>query len=505
MSGAKSIDDIQPYMMLHPTRNVLLEKNGRRKRGGTAHAYAAAYTGAPRLMGLFNARYANGNSFILAATKAGDLYKDDTTTIKTGLSTDNFFSFAYASGEDKTFIVDGASTMQIWDGAAASTSDVHEPAADWAAAPPIQVLLHGKGVSQRIWALNRNAVYASKTYAAALDLEHFATSAEAIYVQTEDGSGLVGMVEFGDRIFVFGKTNGYLIDDTDTTSSNWGYDALQWTGGVAHWRLIIKTPNDLVLMSEDGEVYSATAVETYGDYKRASLTKGSWMHDWIKEFVDLTYIDYFHGLYDPEIRAIVIWVVRKGMTTIDTALVYFLDRQSPEEGWMVFDNQNYASGYDASCSAIIRVAAGNWKCYTGDFSGEVWKLNQANRNDNGNPISAGFKSVSDSFGAAEITKAYNRLHVNIIPKGDWNIGVKVSIDGVYKATKYISMAGGGALLDAFVLGTDTLGGDESIEKSCKLGRRGKRIQYEFFNNGDDEDFFISTYSTEFKPVGIKQA
>ena len=503
LTGAKSIDALAPYMMVHPSRNILLEKNGRRKRGGTAHLYGAALAGGPTILGIYRAIFASGTGYTLAATSDGYVYKDDTTTIKTGLSTTNYFSFQYASGEDKVFITDGANAVQQWNGAAATASDISEPATDWTTTPPFQLLLHGKGASQRLWGINKNAIYASKTYGAAGDLEKFVTSAEAIYILTDDGYGLVGGVEYGDRIMVFGKNKGYLIDDTDTTSSNWGYDPLQWDGGVAHWRLIIKTPNDIVLMSEDGEIYSATAVQSYGDYKRASLTRGSWMHDWIKEYVDLTKIAQFHGVYDPVIRAVIIWVVRNGQTAVDTALVFFLDRQSPEESWMVFDNVNFASGYSATCSARVLAGTGQEKIYTGDASGFLWKLHEANRNDNSQIINGQFRTINDPVESPEVRKHFNKLHVVCTPQGDYDLSVKIWVDGSYKTTKTLNMRGSGAVLGSFTLDTDVLGGDDFISVSTGLGYKGYRIQYEFYNNGLNQDFFISSYRTDWKPLGMQ--
>lgn len=503
LTGAQSIDDLQPYMMIHPTRNVILEKRGRRKRGGTAHLYSTAYP-ATKILGIYRPTFANLSVCTMVATDAGIVYSSEVYALKSGLSTTNYYSFVYASSEDKVFFTDGLNAVQQWNGIAASSTAITGPATDWTTTPPFQLILHGKGVSQRLWAINSLGVYASKSFAAAGDLESFATGGENMYILTDDGHGLVGGVEFGDRLLVFGKNKGYLIDDTDSSTSNWGYQALQWDGGVAHWRLIIKTPNDVILMAEDGEIYSATAVESYGDYKRASITRGSWMHDWIKDNVDLTYIDEFHGLYDPVIRAVMIWVVRNGKSSIDTALVFFMDRESPEESWMVFDNQNYDSGYSASAAAVVSESVGAQKVYTGDYSGWIWKLHETNRADNGNIIQAGFKSVSDSCEDPAGSKHFNELHVLCTPQGNYNLNVKVWIDGEYKSTKSMTMMGKGAVLGSFILDTDVVGGDEFITIKTKLGYRGKRIQYEFYQHGASEDFFICSYHTEYKSLGITQ-
>jgi hypothetical protein len=188
---------------------------------------------------------------------------------------------------------------------------------------------------------------------------------------------------------------------------------------------------------------------------------------------------------------------------VDTALVYFLDRQSPEESWMVFDNLNYASGYSAVCSAKVSAGTGQEKIYTGDSSGNLWKLHEANRNDNSQAFNGQFRTINDPNESPELRKHFNKLHLVMMPKGDYDLSVKIWVDGTYKTAKTLSMSGAGAVLGSFVLDTDVLGGDDFISVSCKLGYRGHRIQYEFYNNGLNQDFFISSYRTDWKPLGMQ--
>jgi hypothetical protein len=70
-------------------------------------------------------------------------------------------------------------------------------------------------------------------------------------------------------------------------------------------------------MAADGEIYSIRAVEDYGDYKQASLTRESWMQDYINEHVNLSQINLFHAKYFPRIRAIVFFVCSKGSSVGD--------------------------------------------------------------------------------------------------------------------------------------------------------------------------------------------
>lgn len=501
LTGAKNIDDIAEYMMVYPSRNIILEKNGRRKRGGTAHVYSAAYTGTPSMLGVYEALFESGTSYLLAATAGGAIYKNGSDTIATGLGTTLPYSFAM--GENKVFIADGVNKPRVWTGSG-SVAEVSEPASDFATIPPFQMMLHGRESSQRMLALNRKGLYFSATYASAGDMEKFSTGAETIFVDAGEGSGLVGMTEFGGDIILFSKKKAYRVDDTDTDSTKWGYEPVQWDGGVASWRLIVKTPNDIICMAEDGEIYSVTAVSSYGDYKRASITKGAWIHDYIKEYVRLSYMSHFHAYYDPTLRAIFFWVVRTGETTVDSALVYFIDRD-PAEAWMIHDNQANNSGFSASCSGLGRDSSnGSYILYTGDYAGNLWKLNQTNRNDNHIGYYAGFRTPNISYGDPRTTKLYNKVRVILTPKGEYDLQARTWIDGQELSKTAINMGGSGGTLDAFVLDSSTLGGWEVIEESFAIGRRGKRIQHEFYNAGVDQDFFISGTMTDYKISGNAQ-
>ena len=487
-----NIDLIEPTSMVHPSKNINIHENGRGKRGGTSLVYSTAFPNSPRIMGLFDYRLKDGSQFLIAATNLGEIYKDATTTIKTGMSTTNHFSFEVF--REKLFICDGYSVPQVWDGVAASTWDLPNLPSDWTGTNfPKQFIKHGRGVSERLWAIGCPSTPYTVYASANGNGEDFSdASVVTLYIETGDGFGIVGAVEFGDRLICFGKRKAYIIDDSSPDVTSWGYVAAQWEGGVAHHRLIVKTPNDVICMTEDGEIYSISAAQTYGDYKAASLTRPAHIDRWIKEFVNLSYIDHFHAVYDPVLRAVKFFVVRNGKTQVDTALVYFIDRPV-KEAWVVHDNENYPSGYSASCSAVVRKSGGNWKVYTGDYSGQIWELETVNKNDNGNPYYAGFRTPWLSFDNPRTSKLYRRGWLVTEAKGNYNVYINWWVDGEQKAQRSVSLKGTGATLDNFILDVDFLGGTELINKSFNLGAKGSRIKFEVYNSNVDEDFLFRRY------------
>lgn len=489
-------------MMIHPTRNLNLHEKGRGKRGGTSHVNSTTVSGTPQIVGLHDFTLKNGNQFLVVATGDGKLYKNFTETIKTGLGIN--LPVWMVPSDDTLFFCNGYNRPQTWDGSAASTSDITSIPADWSGTNfPKQMIIHGRGASERMWAVgcpsNIYEIYASEN----ADFKDFSDgNVITLKINVGDGYGIVGAVEFGDRLICFSKRKAYVIDDSDTDTSNWGWQAAQWEGGVGNHRLIVRTPNDIVCMMEDGTIFSVLAAQEYGDYRSASLTKPSDMDKWIKDNIRLSEIDKFHGIYDPVMRAIKYFVIRNGETQADTALVYFVDR-GPQEGWMVHDNKDYASGYSASSSCVFRKSVDGFKVYTGDYSGFVWELERANKNDNNNAYYGGWLDAPNPFDNPRTTKKYKRGWLVTQPEGNYNVSIKTFIDGVEQSTETVLLSGAGGILGSFILGTSALGGREILVKPYDLGYVGNRIQTEVFNSNANEDFYISKTMTDFKELGAK--
>lgn len=508
---APNTDDISPAMMVDGTRNIDLHVRGRGKRGGTAHVNSTVIPGQPRIMGLFDFILRNGNQFTVIATADGKIYRDENTTIKTGLTTSKQTNFEVMN--NKLYAVNGSDIPQLWTGSG-NTSDLGNLSAAWTSGNfPTFFIKHGRGLSERMFAIGV-ANDPSRLFFADLNdgvSDADFTSGGSIYIETGDGGGIVGVIVFGDRLVLFSKTRAYILDDTDPDPANWGYEQAQWAEGAAHGRVLVKTPNDLVAMTEDGDIYSISAAETYGDYQQASIARPAFIDTWIREECNLSLIDDFHGVYDPVLRAIYFFVVRTGQTEIDRALVYYIDR-GPQQGWMIHDNLTAVSGFSASASALFKAAAGSFKIYTGGYLGFIWKLNEENVNDNSSGYRGGIKTPSMPFLDAQgvplvrLTKKYVRGWGIVQAKGDFDVNVDIWVDGIKKNTQTINMKGstevwGDPLWGAFDWGSNK----ELLEKTFDIGDRGKRIQFEFYNENANEDFFMSKEQVDYKTLGKRPA
>jgi hypothetical protein len=506
-----NFDLVSHVQMLGATKNISLNEDGREKRGGTGHV-TSGYGGA-QIMGGVDFTLTNGNQFDVVATTDGKIWKDENTTIKTGLATGAYVSFTIYN--NKLYIFNGFNTPQVWDGVAGSTSNMANPAAGWTGAnQPTHAVIHGKGNSERMWAIGAfpYSIYGSGLNTDGTSEADF-SSPFIEYINTGDGFGITAGIEFGDRLVLFGKTRAFIFEDTELDTANWGHTQAQWSGGVAHHRLLVRTPNDLIAMMEDGIVYSVTTAQQFGDYKVNSLSSPAFIDRWLRNNSKFTDIDKFHATYDKELRLIKFFIVRSGQTQVDTALVFYLDRAAlsgPAEAWMIHDNQDSDSGYSASASWPFRQDPPEDHrdyIYTGDYSGNVWDLEEVNRNDEDNAYVGLFETPHMTFENPDIgvgartDKDFKRGWLVTTAQGDYDLSVTPFVDGVELTTQQVSLAGVGGVLDSFLLDTDVLGGGELLNKPFDIGAKGKRLKLKVFNSGVDQTFFVSQMLVDYKPLG----
>lgn len=504
-------DRLTATAMVTNTRNINLHQAGRRKRGGTDNVNVTPISGTPRIYGIFQFRLQNGNVFIITATEDGKLQKDYDTVISTGLTINQ--SVHFVSFNNVLIICTGNDLPLVWTGTGNATTMVNVPT-DWSTGGnvPRKMIVHGRGASERLWAIG-GKVEACTVYASALNAGDGSTEPDfsdanvvTIYIDTGDGIGIINAVEFGDRLICAAKRRVYIIDDLDTTIANWGYEKSQWEGGTASDRTFITVENDVISMTEDGTIYSVVAAQFEGDHKKTTLTRTAFIDTWIRDNIRLLSIDDFHLVYDPVLRCIYFFMVRQGQSKIDMSLVYFIDR-GPEEGWIIKDNLDNDSGYNASCSTLIRKDTGDNQVYTGGWDdGFVWQLETIIQNDNGDPYSSGFKTTRFHLGNPRTTKRFDTVWIVTPSKANFDLSVIIWIDDISLPVTVISLRttpsiyGGTATYGPDLL-NGVYGAAKLMEVALPIGVEGKRLQLRVFNNNIEEDFFVTLLMIDFEDLG----
>lgn len=493
----RNTDLLGETALVDGTKNVNFHEGGIGKRGGTSLYLASALSGNPAIRGLYDFRKQNGNSYRMFADAGGKVYHTaEANLLKSNMSLSNKFNFSVF--DDEVYIADGATTPQVWDGSAAFTSNIAGIPTDWTSTSiyPFQIVPHARGANARQWAITSDAVYASKNG----DGDNFA-DAEVKKIPVYSESGLVGGYDFNGTLFVFSKTEPFIIDDTSADTAEWGYKKAIWEGGVAHWRLITKAGNNLYLMMDDGLIYSIRAVQSSGDYEQVAINKPAFIDRWIREKTSLNNIENFHSIYNRKLRCIDYFVQVSGSNT-NTVLRYFIDRP-PEIAWVIEDNTDNPSGYNASVSAEFKSSTGNYFVSTGDFSGKIWDLEQTTKSDNSLAYTASVKTRKINMGGSRVWKHFKSLGIRVSSAANADLTVRIWIDGVRKSDKEIEVAGSGAAFDEAEFDTSVFSEDSIVPYVKDLGYYGFDIQIEIVNDTSAQDFFLSEMLIDYKNIGIR--
>jgi len=496
----QNIDVAAETAMMDPTRNIIFVDGGRQKRRGTTHSVTAPDNGF--LQVVLPYKKLDGTTYLMGVTDVGNAYDLLTGTAKGTYAAANNPVSGVVFNDTAYITCVEATPRKSTGGSFAALSNIPT---DWGMVGPKQFLIRRAGNSNRLVAIgvpgHENEVYYSDA-----DSDDFSdVNVEIVSVEVGEAGGLIGGVEFGNRLIVFSKTQAFIIDDSDATPANWTWDRAQWTGGAEYWRLICRTQNDLFAMVGEGDIYSVVTAQEYGDYRAASVARPAWVHRWIKDNIDLTRLDEAHSVYDPELRCVYWFLPRDGSSFVDMALLYFIDRPA-EEAWMLQDNLASDSGFRATCSAYGQVPSESFsRVLTGGPVGKVWYLNsdESLLSDDSADYEAGFSTTHLHQGNPRSRKRYKYGHVLSVVEGDFELEIDIYVDGIYKTTKSVSLGTEAGSYGSGLYGTATYGGDDYLIADFPINYIGTRLQYRVRNNNAGEDFFAARLMTDFKELGLR--
>ena len=487
----RNFELLEDNALIDLSQNFNLHNLGVERRGGTSITQAA--TVIQRVMGGFNFRQASGNAFLVYAKNDGKVYQaNDSNVIASGMAVSNFFHFSQA--DNNLYIADGASTPKKWSGAGLVTSVT--PATDFTTTPPFQIIFHPRGASFRNWAINKNGVYASKNNT----LDDFA-DADVTVIPVYSRGGLVAGFEFGQELFVFSKTEAFRIDDSNPDPTKWGYQKAIWEGGASHWRLIVQADNDVYIMTDDLNVYSLQGVFQTGDYRKASVARPAQIDRWLREQTTFPNIENWHAAYDPKLRCIK-WFIQVGGTTTNTALVQFIDRD-PAQMWAIHNNYVSKSGYGASCSFTYRASVSDWRIYTGDYVGNIWKLEEAARNDQGQSYKGILKWKPWEFKNPAMHKFFPKGLMRIRSATNITLVIYLTVNNIRLPGINFSVASSGGVFDVSTFDNAIFAADSISRTPFDVKTYGETLQMEINHDTANEDFFLAEILMAFKECGLR--
>lgn len=490
----RNVELLPPTALLLPSANLNYHENGLSKRGGTEITIAGLGQAGQGIFQFYTPSFEK-----LMFASGGIVYQTNYGgPLKTGLSTNNPISFCQTS--KLVFFADGQSNPQYWDGSAASSSNV-EPASSWTGNQPFQMVIHtraGSGAGDRMWAVTPDSLWYSD-----INAPTKFGSGTAGQLPIDSIGGLIGAYDLGGQLFAFSRTQTFLIQDTDPTLTNWGYINAIWEGGTASFRLICRANNNIYFLTEEGLIYDLIGVLTTGGYNATPLNRPAFVDKFIRDNVNLDNVENFHVSYDRKLRALKFFM-QQGGSSNNIALTYFIDKPTIS-AWIVHNNTQYTSGYNATCSCEVRNAPGDYQIWTMDNTGNVWKLEQTSRDDNGNPYPTTIMTKAQDMNIPRNNKHYMAIALRGQASGNVDFTIYPFVEGQPLAIQQFSLEGSGATFDSAHFDTDTFATDLVTTAPVYLGVYGRDLQLQIVNNAAGQDFFLSEIIYMVKPLGIKVA
>jgi hypothetical protein len=484
------------------SRNLDIHNGGAEVRGGTQKVGSQIAASLKSLGGGILVKRSTGTIHTYCAGDDGKLYRNG-TSIETGRSTSEKTTFNAI--DDEMYICNRVSIPRVDTGTA--IANITTVAADWTgSAYPTKIIVHAKNLSRRAvaWGVpgHENTLYLSSQG----NFKQFATgtSLQVEFSGIRDGHGIVDCVSKDGTLWVFGRSQTFILYDDDSSTANWGHYPASFKGGVHSPQLTCVVNNQIFVMNTEGDIYEVQTAQQLRDFKQASIAEPFWIHNYIRSEIDLTKIDQFHMAYDPKIKALRIFLVRTGQTTVDTSIGFLVNQGKWIPPHDAQDNPT-ASGFKAAASYEAEISTGAKKLYTQDYNGYTWELSSVTKTDDGNGYKAETYSGSMDFDLSGEEKRYVFGQLHYKSRGDYIIKVVWFIDEVQQTSRTVSLSASSAVLGSFILDTDTLSVIGISSREFETGQIGQKMRISINNNTvAGADFFLSHIIFAFVKRGVQR-
>lgn len=501
-NGNDDLTDIPAGQFIEGSRNGNTHNGGFEKRGGTEKVGSAITNNPASLGGGQLIKRSTLTKHLYFAGADGNLYRNGTSIVAGRSQTAwNFFTPI----DDTMFVANGFDLVKVDTGAAVAT--ITGPAADWSGnVQPKKFILHSKQASRRAFAWGvpgkENVLY----YSAAGAFQTFTGGTSGtIVLDFNHGEGIVDCVSKDGTLWVFGKEEVFVVDDSSTTVADWGAYRASFQTGVHSARLTCVAKNSIFAMNTEGDIYEVQTAEQVRDYKQASISYPFFLLSYMRRNWDLSQMDKFYMAYEPKTESLRIFGVRLGQTVSDESIPYYINQQKwsvPHDG--IDNGQANDTGLKAATAFLAQDADEFKVLYTQDYNGQTWELESDTKTDNGNAYSSTASTPWLDFDLEGIEKRYPYASLSYKSLGDYDVDVEVFVDGVSQTVASIALTATGAVLGSFVLDTDMLALVGISEREFEIGLIGRKIRVEITNSGAGEDFLLSQLVFPFLNRGVRR-
>lgn len=499
--GTKNQSAIGPDKLII-ARNIAYDGGNLHKEGGATKYNSSAISGAPVVMAGWDWWPTAGVQRMVVVTSAGDILKDSGagtfgTTLASGLTVTDAVPMFVEGGKEaaannrKLFIFTGLNAVRVLSADGATATALATPPADWTGSSQPSFGLSHEG---RLWGGGNLNDPHRLYYSTVTDHENMtgATSG-SLSIYPGEGERLVCALSFKGLIIAWKYPTGtYLVDTTDPAVANWKIKRLSNSvGGVSPLGAAV-VDDDIVFLDGSANFHLLSAVTEFGDMTSRNLSKLADVSEFIKENFNLARLTQARAIYYSSKREAHFAVAGAGSLVNNVRFVLDLnrpdmfrfrysDRDIAESMWLRKDTTN----------AVQRPMIG-------DNAGFVWQLDRTEKSKDGAGYSSAFQTPYMDFAwidqkLATVRKLGQFLEIVVEPTGNWDMTVDIYWDGVLAQTIAFNMGTTGAVLGSFVLGTDSLGGNQILNRRQRIVGSGRRLSIAGHNSGAGEDFSVGKF------------
>ena len=443
----------------------------------------------------------------IAVTADGSIYKGQDrqfgTAINTGLGvlTPNCTLVeggAETAGRNKKLFLfrNGGGNPYVLSGTGTTFAEIANPNTDWSGTNfPKFGVVH----RNRLWAFSGQISYASDTG----DHEQFTSNNLTEPICPGEGGDLKGAFVYKGRLFAF-KEEGfvYLLNDLETSDSNWYWEKISSNFGLSAPNAIAEVLDNLFAGNTTGTITDYAATERLGSIEASDLIQITQFENYLRGNTSKVGVPEQHLLYYPE-KKILFATYRSAYYTYNDMLLMFdfgkLDRVRPAF-WIKGSPQ---------CLALYQDVNHIRRPMYGDKDGFLYLMDHEDRKEGSSSYTGSFQIPHLDFSHLDpslsvVEKHFDFLAVHYLPEGSGNLSCDYYIDGRYIDTITFSMAQyQKTQLGTLTLGTDRLAQANAETSVRKISGTGRTFSARFYNSGSNESFQVAAITVMFRGGGEK--
>lgn len=313
-----------------------------------------------------------------------------------------------------------------------------------------------------------------------------------------EGERIVGGVSWRNKAYVFKYPKGiYVLDDSSNDVADWHFRRVSKYVGCVGPNAMLEADDEVYFVSPDGYIHALSAVQESGDVMSSAILPME-LGTFIRENVNFSRLDRVSSAYYAKKRKIVFGFSGPSSSVNDLMIGRDVHRTG--------DVQPFVSQRDECQSlAIYRDPSSQQNnLLAGTSTGYVYQLDTEARSKDGAGYMSRFETKDiDLYPQGSRNGNLRELEVTFVPTGNWNIDLKVYLDGDLGDPLTLSMVGAGGILGSFVFDTDVLGTEVLQNARGRLYGDARRVRVAGENANPDETFSLTNLAIRFTPGNVR--